>query len=259
MTHFHLLLLLLSALITVSFSQKILRIFPGDTQITNGNREWINNDLFCDSWRLSVETNNAGYWATIPARCRGFVEAYMKGDHYVSDSEVVAVEAIYFARDFDIAGNGKDAWIFDVDETLLSNLPYYIEVDFGSEPFNETSFDEWVELARAPALPASLKLYNELQRLGFSLVLLTGRSETQRNSTEKNLLFAGYKNWERLILREASDIGKSALIYKSEKRAQLEAEGFVIHGSSGDQWSDLYGPPMATRSFKLPNPMYFIK
>lgn len=80
-----------------------------------------------------METNNAGYWATIPARCRGFVEAYMKGDHYVSDSEVVAVEAIYFARDFDIAGNGKDAWIFDVDETLLSNLPYYIEVDFGYE------------------------------------------------------------------------------------------------------------------------------
>ncbi|KAL0905914.1 hypothetical protein M5K25_024363 [Dendrobium thyrsiflorum] len=181
----------------------------------------------------------------------------MKGDHYVSDSEVVAVDAIYFARDLDIAGNGKDAWIFDVDETLLSNLPYYLENGFGD--FNETSFDEWEDLAKAPALPASLKLYNELQRLGFSLVLLTGRSEAWRNATEKNLLSAGYRNWERLILREASDIHKSALIYKSEKRAQLEAEGFVIHGSSGDQWSDLYGSPIATRSFKLPNPMYFVK
>lgn len=38
----------------------------------------------------------------------------------------------------------------------------------------------------------------------------------------------------------------------------MEAEGFKILGNSGDQWSDLLGSPMATRSFKLPNPMYFI-
>ncbi|XP_020593397.1 acid phosphatase 1-like [Phalaenopsis equestris] len=259
MAHFHLILCLLAALILPSYSQKILRILPGDAAISNGNAAANNNGLFCDSWRLSVETNNAGYWATIPARCLRYVEAYMNGHRYVSDSAVVAADASYFARDINIAGDGKDAWIFDIDETLLSNLPYYRDVGFGSEIFNETSFDEWVDSAKAPFLPASLKLYKELQRLGFTLVLLTGRDEAQRNATEKNLLFAGYRNWERLILREASDVGKPAVIYKSERRAQLKAEGFRIHGSSGDQWSDLFGPPMASRSFKLPNPMYFIK
>jgi HAD superfamily, subfamily IIIB (Acid phosphatase) len=58
--------------------------------------------------------------------------------------------------------------------------------------------------------------------------------------------------------RDSSDIGKTAVAYKSEKRAELEAEGYRIHGSSGDQWSDLLGLPMAARSFKLPNPMYYI-
>ena len=69
------------------------------------------------------------------------------------------------------------------------------------ESFNETAFDEWVNLAKAPALPASLSLYKELQELGFKIVLLTGRGEYQRNATEKNLLFAGFSNWERLFLR----------------------------------------------------------
>jgi HAD superfamily, subfamily IIIB (Acid phosphatase) len=58
--------------------------------------------------------------------------------------------------------------------------------------------------------------------------------------------------------RGSSDNGKKAVAYKSEKRAELEAEGYRIHGSSGDQWSDLLGLPMAARSFKLPNPMYYI-
>lgn len=58
--------------------------------------------------------------------------------------------------------------------------------------------------------------------------------------------------------RQTSDYGKPAIVYKSERRAELEEQGFRIHGSSGDQWSDLLGLPMAIRSFKLPNPMYYI-
>lgn len=70
-----------------------------------------------------------------------------------------------------------------------------------SKPFNEESFDEWVDLAEAPALPASLSFYKELKQLGFTIFLITGRSENQRNVTEKNLLYAGYSDWKRLYLR----------------------------------------------------------
>ncbi|KAK8970220.1 hypothetical protein KSP40_PGU012163 [Platanthera guangdongensis] len=61
-----------------------------------------------------------------------------------------------------------------------------------------------------------------------------------------------------LPLQGNLDSGKRARAYKSEKRAKLIAEGYRIHGSSGDQWSDLMGEPMANRSFKVPNPMYHI-
>lgn len=46
--------------------------------------------------------------------------------------------------------------------------------------------------------------------------------------------------------------------YKSEKRGELVKKGYTIQGSSGDQWSDLMGFALAKRSFKHPNPMYYV-
>ncbi|XP_042488003.1 acid phosphatase 1-like [Macadamia integrifolia] len=243
----------LSGFITNTVSgQLLIQILPGNRKIRGDDRVW------CESWRFTVETNDAGSLGTVPPRCEGFVKNYMTGDRYLLDSQAVAEEALSLAGKVKLAGDGKDAWVFDIDETLLSNLPYYSLNGFGTQSFDEASFDEWVETGKAPALPASLKLYNSLQKLGFKLFLLTGRSENQRNVTEANLLSAGYQNWEKLILRGTSDSGTNAVVYKSGKRKELKDEGYRIHGSSGDQWSDLLGKAIAKRSFKLPNPMYYI-
>jgi hypothetical protein len=58
--------------------------------------------------------------------------------------------------------------------------------------------------------------------------------------------------------RSSDDKGKLAVIYKSEKRSEMEKDGYRILGNSGDQWSDLLGSSVSVRSFKLPNPMYYI-
>ncbi|CAL5382711.1 unnamed protein product [Camellia sinensis] len=85
-------------------------------------------------------------------RCQDYVHDYITGVRYRSDSEMVA-------KTVEFAGNGKDAWVFDIDETLLSNLPYYAHHGFGPETFDEVSFDEWVDVAEAPALLASLNSF----------------------------------------------------------------------------------------------------
>ncbi|KZV56691.1 HAD superfamily, subfamily IIIB acid phosphatase [Dorcoceras hygrometricum] len=41
------------------------------------------------------------------------------------ESEAVAEDAAEYAKSVEFSGNGKDAWVFDIDETLLSNVPYY--------------------------------------------------------------------------------------------------------------------------------------
>ncbi|KAH9615686.1 hypothetical protein KSS87_016565 [Heliosperma pusillum] len=223
------------------------------------NRKLGGDDtLYCESWRFTVETNDCQPWNTVPYRCLDFVKSYMIGDRYVSDSTLVANNALLFANSINVSNDGLDAWVFDIDETLLSGLPYYALHGFGSEAFNEETFYEWCSLADAPAVPASLKLYKEIQQLGFTIFILTGRDEPVRNSTEAGLLNAGFSNWKRLILREPSDKGVPPTIYKSGKRKELVAEGYRIRGNSGDQWSDLLGFAVAERSFKLPNLLYYL-
>jgi hypothetical protein len=84
--------------------------------------------LFCDSWMLSVETGNAGPWSAVPTRCLAAVMGYMEGPRYASDSAVAAADSLAFASEAIAAakeGDAKPAWVFDVDETLLCNEPYY--------------------------------------------------------------------------------------------------------------------------------------
>jgi hypothetical protein len=38
----------------------------------------------------------------------------------------------------------------------------------------------------------------------------------------------------------------------------LEEEGYRIIGNIGDQWSDILGTSTGSRTFKLPDPLYYI-
>ncbi|XP_051138319.1 acid phosphatase 1-like [Andrographis paniculata] len=218
----------------------------------------IEGESHCAAWMTAAD--NAGrWWRTVPEECVEYVQEYMlSGKGYDMDVGRVSDDAGAFARSVNLTGDGKDVWIFDVDETLLSNLPYYARHGFGSEKFDSKKFDEWVESGAAASIKASLKLYEEVLNLGFVVILLTGRSEGHRNITVDNLLQAGFHHWTKLIMRSTEDHGKTAVEFKSIKRNELVEEGFRILGNSGDQWSDLLGSAMSQRSFKLPNPMYYI-
>nr|AUS89417.1 vegetative storage protein 2 [Sesuvium portulacastrum] len=229
-----------------------------------GEKENYNDDqrellqLECTSWRFAVESNNLRPWKKIPLECADYVKDYVTGRAYKMDLDRVSNEASFFARSVQIGDDGNDVWVFDVDETLISHLPYYAQHGYGLEEFDSVAFDEWVDKAMAPSIEPSLRLYEEVMSLGFKVFLLTGRSEKQRDVTVQNLLNVGFKNWDKLILRGAEDHGKLATVYKSEKRIEMVKDGYRILGNSGDQWSDLLGSAMSTRSFKLPNPMYYI-
>lgn len=74
-------------------------------------------------------------------------------------------------------------------------------VIFRLEVFDSRKFDEWVEKGMAPALEPSFKLYEEVLRLGFKIIFLTGRSVRHREVTVENLVHAGFREWDKLILR----------------------------------------------------------
>ncbi|KAL6989447.1 Sigma1B-adaptin, partial [Sarracenia purpurea var. burkii] len=55
----------------------------------------------------------------------------MIGRAYGIDLEMVSKEAGKYAKGIKLNEDGKVFWIFDVDETLLSNLPYYAYHGYG--------------------------------------------------------------------------------------------------------------------------------
>ncbi|XP_019196282.1 PREDICTED: acid phosphatase 1-like [Ipomoea nil] len=213
----------------------------------------------CLSWRLGVEANNIRDWAMVPQQCEEYVGHYMLGHQYRDDCIAVAISAVQYAKNATLAHDGKDIWVFDIEETTLSNLPYYARSDvaFGATAYNATKFDAWVSEGTAPAVPGGVRLYRTLVSLGIKPVFLSGTKQQFRKVRIANLKKTGYSHWEKLILKGANDT-RTAVEYKSKKRTELVKKGYRIIGNIGDQWSDLLGDNAGARTFKLPDPMYYI-
>jgi acid phosphatase len=176
---------------------------------------------------------------------------------YSHDIDVQADRAIAFLRQRAAhkRPGEKPALILDIDETTLSNYQEIIKADFG---FNKEAFDAWAMTAQATAIPGTLRLYKEAQKLGVSIFFITGRPEDERDATERNLRAQGFDGWQGLTLRPAELAKQSAVEFKSGVRAKIAAQGYTLVLNVGDQWSDLKGKPEAEFSVKYPDPFYFI-
>ncbi|KAL9303674.1 hypothetical protein ACSQ67_020937 [Phaseolus vulgaris] len=214
---------------------------------------------FCLSWRLAVEANNVVAWPTVPPQCSRYVETYMMNGQYERDLDLIVEEILGYVNQTLLPPDAMDAWILDVDDTCISNIYYYKSKNYGCDPYDPSAFRKWAKIGGCPAIPSVLRLFSILVDKGFKVFLLTGRDEeTLGEVTKNNLHNQGFIGYERLVLRNAAYKGKSAMKYKSDVRKQLEEEGYRIWGNVGDQWSDIKGDYLGNRTFKLPNPMYFV-
>ncbi|ESW07614.1 hypothetical protein PHAVU_010G144200 [Phaseolus vulgaris] len=230
------------------------QVFP--LQMKTGSNEQYSTQVSCTSWRLGVEANNLIKWKTVPAACQEYVADYLLGDQYRSDSKTVCREAYFYAKRLNITA--KDVFVFDIDDTTLSNLQYFANHGFGVEAHNATAFKIWVSFGEAFALPETLVLYNKLVSLGIKVVFITERPVDLKDVTISNLKEVGFHTWEKLIARDpAIYSGKLSNAFKTSERKKLVAEGYRIVGNIGDQWSDIVGEKKGFRTFKLPNPLYY--
>jgi hypothetical protein len=176
---------------------------------------------------------------------------------YAHDLDVQADRAIAFLRlrAAHRRPNEKLALILDIDDTTLSTYAEMLGADFA---YNKSAFDQWLEMAQAPAIPGTLRLYKEAQRLGASIIFLTGRDDTQRAATERNLRAQGFDNWKLLVMRPMNHGSQTIGAFKAVARGQIAGAGYTLALNVGDQWSDLKGKPEAEYSVKYPDPYYFI-
>jgi Predicted secreted acid phosphatase len=161
-------------------------------------------------------------------------------------------------------GHATKAVLFDVDDTTLNTYSYEISSNF---VYNPTSNAAFVNAGVFPAVPHMVDLVKYATAQGYTVFFLTGRPGTQQAGTLANLAGAGYpavpasnlylKDYTADTWLRSCAPTCTTIQYKSLTRAHIESLGYDIVASFGDQYSDLTGG-YADRTFKLPNPMYYL-
>ncbi|WP_112242547.1 HAD family acid phosphatase [Kribbella monticola] len=174
------------------------------------------------------------------------------------------------------------AILLDVDDTALATWNYEIASNWAFNPVTNGTF---VTEQRFPAVPGMVEMAKTAEREGYAIFFLTGRGAAQEQATLGNLtadgigVDAGYPKPTTLRNGEDGLFTKPALAdypaylktacasdpngacttihYKSATRAHIESLGYDIVANFGDQYSDLKGG-FADRTFKLPNPNYYL-
>lgn len=148
----------------------------------------------------------------------------------------------------------KLALVLDIDETCLSNYSKIARRDFSGNP---TQIHKEILAADDPAIKPMLKLYQTALKNGISVFFVTGRQKSELAATKTNLINAGYTKWTNIYLRPNDYSQASIIPFKSQTRAKIEQQGYIVLASIGDQYSDIRGG-YAKKGFKLPNPFYHI-
>jgi predicted secreted acid phosphatase len=157
----------------------------------------------------------------------------------------------------------KPAIVLDIDETSLSNWPAYRMNGWSRITAGPCDLDHgpcgiraWQAMATSKALAPTLELARRADALGVAIFFITGRPPDLRDATERNLRQEGYRPTGVILLPEGATF-ESAADFKTPERRKLAEQGYTIILTMGDQESDLRGG-YAEKTFKLPNPVYFL-
>jgi predicted secreted acid phosphatase len=168
--------------------------------------------------------------------------------------------------------SGAPAILFDIDDTTLNTYSYEIYSNFVYNPATNAAFVNAGSAQVFPAVPGMVDLEQKAIAEGYQVFFLTGRPSNattdQKPKTLENLRDAGYTVVDNQVyLKDASGVTEPWLSpcaptctttqYKSLTRQHIESLGYDIVANFGDQFSDLNGG-FADRTFKIPNPMYFL-
>jgi predicted secreted acid phosphatase len=206
--------------------------------------------------------------------------------YYAKEASSVATSGAHWlaARANSQSPSGMKAIVLDVDDTTLATWNYEI---FSNWAYNPATNATYVMGQLFPAVPGMVDMVTQAADEGYAIIFITGRPATQEAATLGNLtsdgvgvdagypapttlndgedgLFtkpavADYPDYLLQACAEEISAGHSCTTvhYKSATRAHIESLGYEIVADFGDQYSDLTGG-FADRTFKLPNPNYFL-
>lgn len=160
------------------------------------------------------------------------------------------------------AGVPNPAIVLDIDDTSETTYPVQAEHGFSND---DEMLHQAIRDNKLPAINQTRDLANWAKSHGVRVFFVTGRKEPMRQPTAAGLHAIGFPEPDGLFLKPTDRAPEylpcgthcSTVGYKSGTRAHLEQQGSTIVANLGDQASDLSGGH-SERSYKLPNPIYYI-
>jgi acid phosphatase len=175
------------------------------------------------------------------------------------------------------------AIIFDVDETVLDNSQYQAQLLLEGRPFKLKTWDQWLVLQSAPAVPGAVEFINLALDKGVEIFYITNRECLQRaasaqacpqkEDTIKNLSKVGikYVNADHVMLKNE----QSGWVSEKHSRRLLVVSSHRVVMQFGDDLGDFlsqvknditvdkraqlvaqYAPYWGTQWFVFSNPTY---
>ncbi len=192
---------------------------------------------------------------------------------YSAEAEALYLQGFNIASRIttDSAAISKDkrwAVVLDIDETVLDNSPFNVEMLRSGASYSEEIWAEWCEMRKAITIPGALEFTQLAAELGVEVFYVSNRKENLLDATLDNMLEFGFP-----FTDEAHVMLKKETSSKDARREAIR-ENYTILLLLGDNLGDFdgvfderaheYGKE-TVREFKeafgthfimLPNPMY---
>ena len=158
--------------------------------------------------------------------------------------------------------SGKLAVVMDLDETVLDNSQYQVELNKNNKSFSMKSWAQWVLREEAQLVPGVKRFIKKLRKNNIQIIFISNRMHERVKATKNNMRKLDlYSKDDIYLLRKNKDDKKGIRrkeIYSSTGRMKKYKNFKVIQyfGDAMGDFPNLEYPEFGTSQFILPNPMY---
>ncbi len=160
--------------------------------------------------------------------------------------------------------NQSPVIIMDLDETVLDNSQYQIELFLKDREYDEKSWNNWVKKEVADLVPGSKEFILSFKKHeNAKIIFLSNRSESTLSATKNNMKKLGiYFDDDIFLLRKNKNdtkIIRRKEVYEGINRMKKHGPQFVIAyfgDAMGDFPKSKNDKGFSINKFIFPNPMY---
>ena len=185
-----------------------------------------------------------------------------KSNEYKALCNQIYSLAIEKINSLDYDQNKHYAVVLDLDETVLDNSQYQIELNRNNESFNMKSWAKWVLREEAKLVPGAYEYIKLLHQKNIQIIYLSNRMNARLNATINNLKKLDiYTDKDIFLLRQNKEDKKYIRrneIFSSTGRMKNYNQ-FSIVQYLGDAMGDFESSDYSrfgVNQFIFPNPMY---